>query len=99
MNERGPSQRRAYGLLRTAPRVHRYRPTRPDDGTLRQRLRELSAERRRFRYRRLHLLLLQEGMVVNRKKLYRLHKAETLTVRKRDGRKRPFGTRAPMTIP
>jgi hypothetical protein len=34
-------------------RVIRYEPTRPDDGALRQRLRELAAERRRFGYRRL----------------------------------------------
>ena len=34
-----------------------YRSTRADDGTLRRTLRELSAERRRFGYRCLHLLL------------------------------------------
>ena len=38
-------------------------------------------------------------MVVNRKKLYQLYKEEKLTVRKRGGRKRALGTRAPMTIP
>ena len=37
--------------------------------------------------------------MVNRKKLYRLYKEEKLTVRKRGGRKRALGTRAPMTIP
>ena len=81
------------------PRVYRYRSSRPEEGELRQRLRELAAERRRFGYRRLHLLLAREGVVVNRKKLYRLYKEEKLTVRKRGGRKRALGTRAPMTIP
>ena len=38
-------------------------------------------------------------MVVNRKKLYRLYMEERLVVRKRGGRKRALGTRAPMTIP
>ena len=33
------------------------------------------------------------------KKLYRLYREEVLTVRKRSGRKRAIGTRAPMTIP
>src|SRR6185503_1216021 len=33
------------------------------------------------------------------KKLYRLYKEERLTVRKRGGRKRALGTRAPMAIP
>ena len=37
--------------------------------------------------------------MVNRKKLYRLYKEERLVVRKRGGRKRALGTRAPMTIP
>jgi len=81
------------------PRVYRYRSMRPDDAGLRQRLRELAAERRRFGYRRLHLLLKREGVTVNRKKLYRLSREERLTVRRRGGRKRALGTRAPMAIP
>lgn len=36
---------------------------------------------------------------MNWKKLYRLYREEALTVRKRGGRKRAIGTRAPMTIP
>ena len=36
---------------------------------------------------------------MNHKKLYRLYREERLTVRKRGGRKRALGTRAPMTIP
>ena len=36
---------------------------------------------------------------MNHKKLYRLYKEERLTVRKRGGRKRALGTRAPMAIP
>lgn len=99
MKERGHSQRRACGLMGIEPRVYRYRSMRPDDGEARQRLRELSAERRRFAYRRLHLLLAREGVLLNHKKLYRLYKEKKLTVRKRGGRKRALGTRAPMTIP
>ena len=64
-----------------------------------QRLRELAAERRRFGYRRLHILLKREGWDVNWKKLYRLYREEGLTVRKRGGRKRAVGTRTPMAIP
>ena len=36
---------------------------------------------------------------MNWKKLYRLYKEERLTVRKRGGRKRALGTRAPMAMP
>ena len=53
-------------------------------------------ERRRFGYRRLGLLLAREGIKLNHKKLYRLYREERLTVRKRGGRKRALGTRAPM---
>lgn len=52
-----------------------------------------------FGYRRLHLLLGREGWQVNWKKLYRIYREEGLTVRKRGGRKRAIGTRAPMAIP
>ena len=76
-----------------------YLPTRPDDANLRHRLRELASERRRFGYRRLHILLTREGVSVNWKKLYRLYKEERLTVRKRGGRKRALGTQAPMALP
>src|ERR1700744_5978290 len=59
----------------------------------------LASQRRRFDYRRLGLLLARQGVLINRKKLYRLYKEERLTVRKRGGRKRALGTRAPMAIP
>ena len=40
-----------------------------------------------------------KGVRINRKKLYRLYREERLTVRKRGGRRRALGTRAPMAIP
>ncbi len=98
-DRKGYSERRACRLVGIDPRVHRYRSSRPDDAGLRSRLRELSSERRRFGYRRLHILLEREGWEVNWKKLYRIYREERLTVRKRGGRKRPLGTRAPMAIP
>jgi len=99
MEERGYSQRRACDLAGIDPRVYRYRSTRGDDDVVRSRLRELASERRRFGYRRLHILLKREGFDLNWKKLYRLYKEERLTVRKRGGRKRALGTRAPMAVP
>ena len=50
-------------------------------------------------YRRLHVLLKREGYVINHKKLFRLYREEKLAVRRRGGRKRAIGTRAPMTVP
>ena len=99
MKEKRYSQRRACSIVGIDPRVYRYRSTRCDDAELRGRLRELSSERRRFGYRRLHLLLRREGFEVNWKRLYRIYREEKLTVRKRGGRKRALGTRTPMAIP
>jgi putative transposase len=81
------------------PKTYRYACKRSDDGALRTKLRELASQRRRFGYRRLGLLLARQGIKLNHKKLYRLYREERLTVRKRGGRKRALGTRAPMTIP
>jgi len=95
----GLSERRACDLIGIAWRVARYRPSRADDAGLRQRLRELAAERRRFGYRRLGYLLAREGLAPNHKKLLRLYQEEGLKVRRRGGRKRALGTRAPIVLP
>ncbi len=99
IEEKSYSQARACALIRLAPKTYRYVSKRESDETIRKRLRELAHERRRFGYRRLHLLLCREGLRLNRKKLYRLYKEERLRVRKRGGRKRALGARAPMAVP
>lgn len=99
IKEKEYSQRRACRLVGLAPKVFRYRTRRSDDGVLRTRLVALAALRRRFGYRRLHLLLKREGFKVNHKRLYRIYREEKLVVRKRGGRKRALGTRAPMVLP
>ena len=95
----GVSERRACCVLAVDRSSVRYRSRRPDDGDVRERLRTLSRERRRFGYRRLHLLLAREGIVMNHKKLRRLYREEKLQVRRRGGRKRALGTRAPLGLP
>jgi putative transposase len=93
------SERRACTMIGICRMSVRYRSTRPDDGRLRDRMRALAHERRRFGYRRLHVLLRREGYVVNHKRLFRLYREERLMVRRRGGRKRAMGTRTLMTIP
>jgi putative transposase len=93
------SQRRACEVIGADRTSIRYRSVRPDDAALRARLRELAAERRRFGYRRLQILMRREGLVMNHKKLRRLYREERLMVRRRGGRKRALGTRAPLSLP
>lgn len=95
----GMSERRACRVIGTDRASVRYEATRPDDGELRDRLRALAQERRRFGYRRLHVLLRREGRLVNRKLVQRIYREERLTVRRRGGRKRAVGTRRPMETP
>jgi hypothetical protein len=56
-------------------------------------MKAVAAERRRFGYRRVHVMLERQGWQVNQKKLRRLYREEKLQVRRRGGRKRALGTR------
>jgi putative transposase len=93
------SERRACRVIAADRSVIRYQSRRDDDGPLRQKLRDLAHQRRRFGYRRLHILLRREGLTINRKKTQRLYREEGLTVRRRKGRKRAVGARAPAPVP
>lgn len=93
------SERRACRVIGTDRTSVRYQATQEDDGVLRARLTALAQERRRFGYRRLHVLLRCEGHAVNKKRAQRLYREERLTVRRRGGRKRAMGTRRPIETP
>lgn len=84
---RGHSERRACALVGLHRATCRYVRRRVDDEVIVGRLRVLAAERPRFGYRRLHVLLKREGRIVNRKAVYRLYKAAGLSVRRRTRRK------------
>ena len=61
----GMSERRACKALGSYRMTMRYRTTRTDDGVLRQRMKAIAQERRRFGYRHIHVLLKREGLMVN----------------------------------
>lgn len=86
------SERRACGQLEVLRAMVRYRPRESRyagaNEQLRVRLRELAEERRRWGYRRLHILLEREGWQVNSKRVYRIYVEEKLIVRKRKRRRR-----------
>jgi putative transposase len=93
MADHGFSERRACRLIGVNRSAWQYEPLRGKDDAVRERMREIANERRRFGYRRLAILLKREGNGMNLKKVYRLYREERLTVRKRGGRKRALGTR------
>ncbi|WP_139201491.1 IS3 family transposase, partial [Pseudovibrio axinellae] len=95
----GVSERRACSVLQVDRSSMRYKSVRPDDKPLREAIRQLASERRRFGYRRIHILLKRQRVVMNLKKLRRLYREEGLQVRKRSGRKRALGTRRPIVVP
>lgn len=72
----GMSERRACAVVGADRTSMRYRSCRADDGDLRSRLRELAQQRRRFGYRRLHILLRRDGITINRKKTQRLYRED-----------------------
>lgn len=95
----GISERWACSIIGADRSSIRYRQDRADDAAVRSRLKALAAERRRFGWRRLKILLERENIRMNHKKLRRLYREERLQVRRRGGRKRAIGTRSPMTVP
>ncbi|MGO6891779.1 IS3-like element ISRle4 family transposase [Rhizobium johnstonii] len=99
MSHHEMSERRACKAIGFCRMTVRYETRRDNDHELRERMKALAHERRRFGYRRIHVLLRREGHLVNHKRLFRLYREEKLTVRKRGGRKRAIGTRAPMLVP
>jgi putative transposase len=94
----GLSERRACSIVGADRKMIRYRSRRPAETALRARLRDLANERRRFGYRRLFVLLRQEGERSGKNRIYRLYREEGLTVRKRRARRRAVGTRAPILV-
>jgi len=98
MSKHDISQRRACRLTGVDPKTVR-RARVPDHPEVRARLRALAGERRRFGYRRIGLMLERDGIRMNHKKLRRLYGQEGLQVKRRRGRKRAQGTRAPMPLP
>lgn len=96
------SERRACELMGTTRSSYRYSPRlerQPAERALRERLRELAAERRRFGYRRLLIFLEREGWHVNHKRVYRLYRAEGLGVRRRKRKRIGAVERQPLALP
>jgi putative transposase len=86
-------------LINISASVCRYRPKSDRDVALRQRLRELAGQRKRFGSPRLHIMLKREGLVINHKRTERLYSEEGLTLRRKRRRKGATGSRVMMPSP
>lgn len=94
------SERRACFLAGICRASLRYQSgASVNDHALQQRICSLAYERRRFGYRRVHQLLLREGIYANHKKVYRLYRDAGLAVRKRKRRKGIAVERHPLVLP
>jgi len=100
IEERRPcSERRACGLIQIERSTLRYEGHGRDDAPVRARLRELAADKRRYGYRRLHVLLRREGMTVNHKRVERIYREEGLSVRRKKRKRACSVARTPVPQP
>ncbi|OAF17052.1 transposase [Bradyrhizobium centrolobii] len=82
------SERRACSIVGADRKMIRYRSSRPPDAALRGRLRDLADERRRFGYRRVHVLLRREGWRHGRNKTRRIYRELGLQLRNKSPKRR-----------
>ena len=97
--ERGFGITRACGLAGISRSLYGYRSRRPVPAGLRERISELAGEKRRYGYRRIHILLRREGWQVNRKRTYRLYREAGLAVRRRKRKRIGLFERKPLPKP
>jgi putative transposase len=92
------SERVACNLVGLSRTAYRYQNKTNGDQTLRERLKALAAEHSRYGYLMLHGLLKAEGLVVNKKRTYRIYTEDGLQVRTKK-RKKLQRPRLPMEVP
>ena len=97
--ERGLGVTRACGLVGISRSLYGYRSCRSPALELRSRIAELAAMKRRYGYRRIHVLLRREGWSVNHKRTYRLYREQGLMVRKRKRKRIGLAERLVMPLP
>lgn len=93
------SERRACGLMNISISVLRYQPKADANCELHKRMVLLAGQRRRFGYRRIHVLLKREGWQINVKRVYRLYRNAGLAVRKRSRKRIGLTERVPLLLP
>ncbi len=100
LRTRGTSLRRACRVIGLSTATWRYqrRPNATNVAVL-ARLQAHAAVRARFGYRRLHILLGRDGLVVNHKRVHRIYRAAGLQVRRRHRKRLTRAERMPLPAP
>ena len=93
MLDHGLKERQACRLVGVCRGTVRYTPRKQDEQYLKDKIKKIAYERRRFGYRRIHMCLKKEGYRVNHKKVFRIYQEINLKVVKRKARKRAIGIR------
>lgn len=99
MEDYGVSTRRSCRLIRINHATYYYRSLAKDLTALKMRLKELAETRRRFGYRRLHIMLQREGWKVNHKRIHRLYLEAGLSLRIKKRKKRASHLRVVLPSP
>jgi putative transposase len=88
---------RLVGLSRTSWREPPVEAI--QNAELREQIKAIALQRRRFGYRRIHDMLKFQGVEVNHKRVYRLYSEQKLAVKRRKKTKRPMSERAKLLAP
>ena len=99
MTSLGRSIRKACLLVGLPRASYDYQPVTGRDDELREKIRELAHQRRRFGCPRIHLLLRREGLVVNHKRTEKIYREEGLSLRKRKRKKTAAMARVMLPVP
>jgi putative transposase len=99
MQRFGASLRQACAVMRQSRSVYLYRSRARDATALRMRIKEITATRVHYGYRRVHVMLRREGWKDNHKRVCRLYRAEGLSLRhKRPKRSKSARLRQPKRL-
>lgn len=90
------SQRRACRTMNLGISTCRYISRRGNGGVIVERMKSIAYERPRFGYRRVHVMLRREGLMVNHKRVYRLYREEGLAVRRKKRKRVSMLARKPV---
>jgi len=90
----GLTQRQACKLVGACRGTVRYSACgRADEEEVKAKILKIAHERRRFGYRRIHMLLKRDGLAINHKRVFRLYQDLQIKIRRRSARKKALGTR------